>query len=72
MTATIAQAKPKTFRLRVANRNTITLPAELREQLGLKPGDGVEITLSGDHTQRATSALGEGAASGARGSSAGR
>ena len=47
MTATTTPAKPKTFRLRVTNRNTITLPADLRENLGIGPGDAIEITLNG-------------------------
>jgi len=46
VTATIAPATPKTFRVRVTNRNTITLPAELREQLGIAAGDTVELVLN--------------------------
>ena len=50
MTATIAPTTPKTFRVRVTNRNTITLPAELREHLGIAAGDTVELVLNNGWT----------------------
>ena len=50
MTATIASTTPKTFRVRVTNRNTITLPAELREHLGIEAGDTIDLVLNNGWT----------------------
>ena len=50
MTATFARSQPKTFRVRLTNRNTITLPADLREQLGIAAGDTVELVLNNGWT----------------------
>ena len=43
------QKPPKTtFQAKVTRRHTITLPAELRRELGIQDGDTVELELEGD------------------------
>ena len=37
----------QTFRATVTGRHTITLPADLRRELDIAPGDAVEITIEG-------------------------
>lgn len=43
-----------TFELRVGDRGRVVLPAALREELGLRQGDVLTVTLEGDQLVAST------------------
>jgi AbrB family looped-hinge helix DNA binding protein len=50
-----AKRAPSFFTVQVSDRGRLVLPAEVRERLGLKPGDRLILTLEADDSLRLVS-----------------